>query len=222
MGSFSFWHLVIALIIFLPNLVFVPAVKKAGFSPWWVAVSLIPIVGFILLWIFAYAEWPAYPNKRKDPLSDSSQTVEIENIPSKNKQIIIVLLIALSVLSLIFWLLSYANENIPTMVSSPSTVINPSQMLSQKNTLNYDFDEALKEKYSATEVLDYLVKEKATVKLDGRNLNDSVKNLRTQGFTDPDILDYIKVSSSTFDTKLPICENVYEQFLSDPPKCRPE
>jgi hypothetical protein len=42
----------------LQGLFFIPAVKKAGFSPWWIAPTLIPGVGVILLWLFAFAAWP--------------------------------------------------------------------------------------------------------------------------------------------------------------------
>lgn len=59
MGSFSIWHWLIVIIIFLTHLIFIPAVKKAGFSGWWVALSLIPGVDLVLLWVFAYAKWPA-------------------------------------------------------------------------------------------------------------------------------------------------------------------
>jgi hypothetical protein len=60
MGIFSIWHW---LIFVVPNLLFIPTVRKAGFSAWWVALSLIPIVGLVLLWVFAYAKWPAEPER---------------------------------------------------------------------------------------------------------------------------------------------------------------
>jgi len=63
MGSFSIWHWIVVFILFLPNLLFIPAVKKAGFSRWWVALSLIPVLGLFLLWVFAYARWPSYPDR---------------------------------------------------------------------------------------------------------------------------------------------------------------
>ena len=63
MGSFSIWHWLIVIILFLPNLFFIPAVKKAGFSGWWAALSLVPVFGLVLLWVFAYAKWPSYPDR---------------------------------------------------------------------------------------------------------------------------------------------------------------
>lgn len=63
MGSFSIWHWFVLIIISLPNLFFIPAVRKAGFSAWWIALSVIPIVGLVLLWVFAYAKWPLHPDR---------------------------------------------------------------------------------------------------------------------------------------------------------------
>lgn len=63
MGSFSIWHLLFALLLLLPNLLFIPAVRKAGFSAWWVLLSLVPVVGIVLLWLFAFAKWPAQPSR---------------------------------------------------------------------------------------------------------------------------------------------------------------
>ncbi|MFM8374835.1 MAG: hypothetical protein ACKN9P_02080 [Phenylobacterium sp.] len=32
--------------------------RKAGFSPWWALVSLVPLVNWIALWAFALVRWP--------------------------------------------------------------------------------------------------------------------------------------------------------------------
>ncbi len=40
---------------------FVPAgriVSKAGYSPWWCVVLVIPAANVILYWAFAFAQWP--------------------------------------------------------------------------------------------------------------------------------------------------------------------
>lgn len=63
MGGLSIWHWLVLILISLPNLFFIPAVKKAGFSAWWVALSFVPILGLALLWVFAYAKWPACPDR---------------------------------------------------------------------------------------------------------------------------------------------------------------
>ena len=63
MGSFSIWHWIIVLLLILPLWFFGRAVGKAGFSPWWVLLAIIPVVNLIMLWVFAYAKWPALPDR---------------------------------------------------------------------------------------------------------------------------------------------------------------
>lgn len=63
MGSFSIWHWMIVVILLVPNLMFIPAVKKTGFSASWVVLSFIPIVGCVLLWVWAYTKWPSEPER---------------------------------------------------------------------------------------------------------------------------------------------------------------
>lgn len=55
----SIWQLVIIIgIIAIPILIFAPILKKAGFSKWWSICILIPIVNLLLIWVFAFIEWP--------------------------------------------------------------------------------------------------------------------------------------------------------------------
>ena len=63
MGGISIWQLIIILLIVLiPYFVFSPAAKKAGFSKWWALLMVIPLVNIILVWVFAFAKWPAEEN----------------------------------------------------------------------------------------------------------------------------------------------------------------
>ena len=32
--------------------------SKAGYSGWWSLTLVIPIVGLVMLWVFAFANWP--------------------------------------------------------------------------------------------------------------------------------------------------------------------
>lgn len=63
MGGLSIWHWLIIFILLCFNLIYIPAVRKAGFSGWWVVLSVVPIVGLVLLWIFAFIRWPAQPDR---------------------------------------------------------------------------------------------------------------------------------------------------------------
>jgi hypothetical protein len=57
------WQL-IALLLFLLTLYFFSrAVEKAGYSPWWAALGVVPIVNIVMLWVFAFARWPRIPER---------------------------------------------------------------------------------------------------------------------------------------------------------------
>ena len=63
MHMLSIWHWLVLLVLLCMNLIYVPAVRKAGFSGWWVVLSVVPVVGLVLLWAFAFARWPAQPER---------------------------------------------------------------------------------------------------------------------------------------------------------------
>lgn len=63
MLSFSAVHLV-ELIVFILLLwafvaIFGRIVSRAGYSRWWLLTLFVPVVNLIMLWIFAFADWPA-------------------------------------------------------------------------------------------------------------------------------------------------------------------
>jgi len=62
-GLVALGVLIFYLLYVLLLLVLTPAVRKAGFSGWWVMLALLPPIGIVLLWIFAFAKWPAYPDR---------------------------------------------------------------------------------------------------------------------------------------------------------------
>jgi uncharacterized membrane protein YhaH (DUF805 family) len=37
---------------------YVNIIRRAGYSGWWVLISLVPLVGTIMFFVFAFAEWP--------------------------------------------------------------------------------------------------------------------------------------------------------------------
>jgi hypothetical protein len=39
--------------------------SRAGYSPWFGLVMVIPLVNLIALWMFAYAKWPALQGQAK-------------------------------------------------------------------------------------------------------------------------------------------------------------
>jgi uncharacterized membrane protein YhaH (DUF805 family) len=63
MGSFSLWHSVILLlplaIIGVYFWMMVRILNKAGYSGWWSLLMLVPLVNIVMIWVFAFADWPA-------------------------------------------------------------------------------------------------------------------------------------------------------------------
>jgi hypothetical protein len=55
LGVFVFVYLAI---LVLSILAAVKVVTKAGFSGWWVLITLVPLVGMVFIFIFAFSTWP--------------------------------------------------------------------------------------------------------------------------------------------------------------------
>jgi hypothetical protein len=68
MGELSIWHLIV-LLIFAVVIAFViscmrKVLNRAGYSGWWTLTMFIPFVNLIMIWVFAFASWPALPRAR--------------------------------------------------------------------------------------------------------------------------------------------------------------
>lgn len=69
MGTFSPIHWLIALLMVAPllALLVVPVwriFQRAGFSGAWALLMLVPMVGFLALWVLAFVKWPNDPEGR--------------------------------------------------------------------------------------------------------------------------------------------------------------
>ena len=58
MGSFSIWHWIVVVVMLAPMFPMATILRKAGFSPWWALLYVVPIGNLIALFVFAYAKWP--------------------------------------------------------------------------------------------------------------------------------------------------------------------
>jgi uncharacterized membrane protein YhaH (DUF805 family) len=47
------------LLLAVPLLLMSRVLRRAGYSPWWVLLVLVPLVNLVALWVFAYVRWPA-------------------------------------------------------------------------------------------------------------------------------------------------------------------
>ncbi|WP_374343314.1 hypothetical protein [Azonexus sp.] len=64
MGSFSLFHWSVFFPFILAAIFFARVLPKAGFSSWWALLALVPVGNIIALWIFAFTEWPAFPERQ--------------------------------------------------------------------------------------------------------------------------------------------------------------
>ncbi len=58
MGSFSIVHWLVALLALATVIPVARALGRTGLSPWWAILSVIPLIGWLGIWAFAYARWP--------------------------------------------------------------------------------------------------------------------------------------------------------------------
>lgn len=62
MPSFTFWHLMafvaFILIVWAFVAVFGRILNRVGYSRWWLLTMFVPLLNLIMVWIFAYADWP--------------------------------------------------------------------------------------------------------------------------------------------------------------------
>ncbi|AXK63134.1 DUF805 domain-containing protein [Burkholderia anthina] len=59
MEHFTAWQLLVSLVLVAVVIYpYVRIVRRTGHSGWWVLTMFVPILNFIMLWVFAFARWP--------------------------------------------------------------------------------------------------------------------------------------------------------------------
>ncbi|KVL97451.1 hypothetical protein [Burkholderia stagnalis] len=65
MHHFSALKLLVMLVIIAICIYpYVRIVRRIGHSGWWVLTMAVPILNFIMLWVFAFVRWPAVDDQR--------------------------------------------------------------------------------------------------------------------------------------------------------------
>jgi hypothetical protein len=61
MGSFSFvhWFVVLGVMVAVWVVPVVMILRKAGYSGWWCLLGFVPLGNVVMLWVFAFADWPS-------------------------------------------------------------------------------------------------------------------------------------------------------------------
>jgi hypothetical protein len=76
MGGFSpvHWIIVLAILAAVPLVPVLQILRRAGFSGWWSILYFLPVVNWIVLWVFAFARWPSLEPQTPagSPLSPSA------------------------------------------------------------------------------------------------------------------------------------------------------
>jgi len=71
MSSFGAWHwlavLVIALLLWAFVAIFGRILNRTGYSRWWLLTIFVPLLNLIMLWVFAFANWPLYKPRVATP-----------------------------------------------------------------------------------------------------------------------------------------------------------
>ncbi len=50
----------------------VKVISKAGYSGWWILITLVPVVGFVMFLVFAFSKWPVHARLEAAERSRSS------------------------------------------------------------------------------------------------------------------------------------------------------
>lgn len=60
MHPISAWNVLFVVVIFIAMLYpYVRIIRRAGYSGWWTLAVFVPILNVVMLWVFAFAKWPA-------------------------------------------------------------------------------------------------------------------------------------------------------------------
>ena len=49
---------------------------KAGYSGWWILLLLIPLVNILMIWIFAFADWPNLRHRKLQNTAVTDQSTQ--------------------------------------------------------------------------------------------------------------------------------------------------
>ena len=63
MGLFTLIMAIFLLTFILQIWFTIRIIHKAGYSAWWFLPAVIPGVGIFMVWLFAFADWPALKTK---------------------------------------------------------------------------------------------------------------------------------------------------------------
>ncbi|WP_417317090.1 DUF805 domain-containing protein [Emcibacter sp.] len=63
----SIWQILLVIFFIYSIWASIRVIHKAGYSGWWVLITFVPIVNFIMIWVFAFADWPNLRYQEDEP-----------------------------------------------------------------------------------------------------------------------------------------------------------
>ncbi|WP_176017091.1 hypothetical protein [Burkholderia sp. BCC0398] len=65
MEHFTAWQLLVSLVLVaIVVYPYVRIVRRTGLSGWWILTMFVPVLNFVMLWVFAFARWPAVDDRQ--------------------------------------------------------------------------------------------------------------------------------------------------------------
>ena len=65
MEHFTAWQLVVSLVLVAVVVYpYVRIVRRTGHSGWWILTMFVPILNFVMLWVFAFVRWPRVDDRQ--------------------------------------------------------------------------------------------------------------------------------------------------------------
>ncbi|NTZ87909.1 DUF805 domain-containing protein [Burkholderia metallica] len=65
MEHFTAWQLLVSLVLVaIVVYPYVRIVRRTGHSGWWILTMCVPVLNFVMLWVFAFARWPAVDDRQ--------------------------------------------------------------------------------------------------------------------------------------------------------------
>ncbi|ABB10877.1 hypothetical protein Bcep18194_B0763 [Burkholderia lata] len=65
MEHFTAWQLVVSIVLVAVVIYpYVRIVRRTGHSGWWILTMFVPVLNFIMLWVFAFARWPTVDDRQ--------------------------------------------------------------------------------------------------------------------------------------------------------------
>ncbi|AOR70668.1 hypothetical protein BBJ41_24380 [Burkholderia stabilis] len=66
MEHFTAWQLLVSLVLVAVVIYpYIRIVRRTGHSGWWILTMFVPVLNFIMLWVFAFARWPTVDDQQR-------------------------------------------------------------------------------------------------------------------------------------------------------------